>query len=193
MKQVAELAAEYRLRIHLDGARIFNAAVARGIPATDWTQYADTVNVCMSKGLGAPIGSLLAGDAETIERARWTRKRLGGGMRQVGVLAAAALYALERNIPRLAEDHANARRLAEGLAELPGLDVRPAETETNIVVIRATEECRFNANELLALLAEHDVHVVPFGENTMRAVTHLDVDRDDIERALEAFGKLLAN
>jgi threonine aldolase len=191
MKQVAELAAEHGLRIHLDGARIFNAAVARSTPVTAWTQYADTVNVCMSKGLGAPIGSLLAGDAATIDRARWTRKRLGGGMRQVGVLAAAALYALDHHIVRLADDHANARRFAEGLSDLPGLDVRPAETDTNIVVVRVTETCRFTSAELLALLAEHQVFVVPFGENTMRAVTHLDVDRDDIEKAIEVFGRLL--
>ncbi|NLH47391.1 MAG: low-specificity L-threonine aldolase [Myxococcales bacterium] len=191
MKQVAELAANGGWRIHLDGARLFNAAVARGIPATEWTRYADTVNVCMSKGLGAPIGSLLAGDAETIAKARWVRKKLGGGMRQVGILAAAALFALENNILRLAEDHANARRLAEGLTELHGLDVRPAETETNIVVVRCTDKCRYNSGELLALLAEYNVFLVPFGDNTMRGVTHLDVDRDDIERAIEVFTTLL--
>lgn len=191
MKQVRELAQEHGIPIHLDGARLFNAAVARGLPVTAWTSLVDTVNVCMSKGLGAPIGSLLAGDADVIREARWIRKRLGGGMRQVGLVAAAALYALDHNLLRLAEDHANARRLASGLAALPGLEVKPAETDTNIVLIHLTEGCRFTAPELLALLAEFDVHLVAFGERTLRAVTHLDVNGQDIARAIEVFGRLL--
>jgi threonine aldolase len=191
MKQVAELAAEAGLRIHLDGARLFNAAVARGIPATSWTQYADTVNVCMSKGLGAPVGSLLAGDAATIVKARQTRKRLGGGMRQVGILAAAALYALDHHVLRLAEDHANARRFAEGVADLPGIDLKPAEVDTNIVVVRLAENARFTAPELRALLAEYGVLLTPFGDMALRAVTHLDVNRDDIDDAIAVFTRLL--
>ncbi len=191
MKQVADLAAEFGLRIHLDGARLFNAAVARGVPATDWTRYADTVNVCMSKGLGAPVGSLLASDAATIDKARRTRKRLGGGMRQVGILAAGAIYALDHHVLRLAEDHANARRLAEGLAELPGLEIRPADVETNIVIVRLAEDCRFTAPELRALLVEYGVLLTPFGDMALRAVTHLDVDRDGIDEAIEVFAKLL--
>jgi len=191
MKGVSELAREHGLAIHLDGARIFNAAVARGVPVTEWTKLADTVNVCMSKALGAPIGSLLAGESELIERARWIRKRLGGGMRQVGVLAAAALYALDHHVVRLAEDHANARRLAEGLSELPGLDVRPNETETNIVLLRLTDECRYTVPELLALLDEHKVLMVPFGEKTIRAVTHLGVTTEQIDQALESCNKVL--
>ncbi len=191
MRSVSAVAREHELRLHLDGARLFNAAVARGVPVTAWTSLVDTVNICLSKGLGAPIGSMLAGPAELIDRARWIRKRMGGGMRQVGVLAAAGLYALENNVVRLADDHANARRLAEGLFDLPGLDVRPQETETNIVIIRVKESCRYSAGELLALLAEKDVLMVPFGEATIRAVTHLDVTAADIDRAIMAYRKLL--
>ncbi|MDP8224363.1 MAG: GntG family PLP-dependent aldolase [Candidatus Lernaella stagnicola] len=191
MAEVGRLAAEHGLRIHLDGARIWNAAVARGIPVTEWTQWADTINVCLSKGLGAPIGSLLAGDEETIARARWTRKRLGGGMRQVGLMAGAGLYALEYHIPRLADDHANARALAEGLNGLPGLNVRPGETDTNIVMIDLTEDCRFTGPELQALLTEYDVHVIAMSPGRIRAVTHLDVDRAGIDRAVEVFAGLL--
>jgi threonine aldolase len=191
MSEIARVARENDLHIHLDGARIWNAAIARGIPLTDWTQYADTVNVCLSKGLGAPVGSLLAGEADLIERARWTRKRLGGGMRQVGILAAAGLYALEHNLLRLAEDHANARALAEGLAALSGFSVRPTEVDTNIVMIDLTDECRFTAPELAALAAEYDVHLLPMSDKRMRAVTHLDVDREGIGRAVEVFEKLL--
>ena len=193
MRQVHNLAREYGLRIHLDGARIWNAAVARGTPVTAWTTLADTVNVCLSKGLGAPIGSLLAGSADIIAKARWTRKKLGGGMRQVGVLAAAGLYALDHHIVRLAEDHANARALAEGLLDLPGLDARPAEVDTNIVMIDTTEKCRFTAPELAALLAESGVHMIALGPGRIRAVTHLDVDRDGIDHAISVFEKLLKN
>jgi len=192
MRGVSALARERDLRLHLDGARLFNAAIARGAPVTAWTSLVDSVNICLSKGLGAPIGSMLAGPAEFIERARWIRKRMGGGMRQVGILAAAGIYALENHIPRLAEDHANARRLADGLFDLPGLEVRPQETETNIVIIRVRENSRYTAPELLALLAEKDVLMVPFGEGTIRAVTHLDVRAADVERAVEIARKLLA-
>jgi threonine aldolase len=192
MRGVSTVAREHELRLHLDGARLFNAAIARGIPVTEWTSLVDSVNICLSKGLGAPIGSMLAGPVEFIERARWIRKRMGGGMRQVGILAAAGIYALQNHIPRLAEDHANARRLAEGLFDLPGLDVRPQETETNIVIIRVKETSRYSATELLALLAEKSVLLSAFGEGVLRAVTHLDVNEADIDRAVEACRKLLA-
>jgi len=192
MKQVRALSRERGIPIHLDGARLFNAAVARRLPVTAWSSLADTVNICLSKGLGAPIGSLLAGETGAIREARRIRKRLGGGMRQVGIIAAAALYALDHNLLRLAEDHAHARRLAEGLASMPGLEVRPAETETNIVLIHLTDECRFTVPELLALLAEFEVRMVAFDERTIRAVTHLDVNSEDIDRAIEVFARLLA-
>ena len=191
MRGVAEVAAEHRMAVHLDGARLFNAAVARGIPVTAWSSLADTVNICLSKGLGAPIGSMLAGTAEMIRKARQVRKRLGGGMRQVGVLAAAGLYALEHHIVRLADDHANARRLAEALCALPGLDVRPTETETNIVLIRLTDECPYGVLELLAVLKERNILMVSFGEHTIRAVTHLDVGIGDIETVIGEMEKIL--
>ncbi len=191
MRGVWNVARERGLKVHLDGARIFNAAVAKGVPVTQWTTLADTVNICLSKGLGAPVGSVLAGDAKTIERCRTIRKRMGGGMRQVGILAAAGLYALEHNIVRLAEDHANARRLAEGLVGLPGVHVDPQATETNIVLIHLEEECPFNAVELNAILVEQGVLLVEFGERIVRAVTHLDVSAADIDLALEAFRRVL--
>ncbi len=189
--EVAKLAREHDIKIHLDGARIWNAAAARGIPVTEWTQHAHTVNVCLSKGLGAPIGSLLAGSKETIEKARWTRKRLGGGMRQAGVIAAAGIYALDHHLVRLAEDHANARALAEGLLGLPGLDVRPTEVETNIVMIDMTEDSKFTAPEMQALLAEYNVYVLALAPTRIRAVTHLDVERAGVDRAIEVWRKLL--
>lgn len=191
MREVWEVARAHGLKVHLDGARIFNAAVALGEPVTKWTALADTVNICLSKGLGAPVGSMLAGDAETIERCRLIRKRLGGGMRQVGILAAAGLYALEHNIVRLAEDHANARRLAEGLVGLPGVHVDPQATETNIVLIHLEAQCPFNAVELNAVLAEQGVLLVEFGERIVRAVTHMDVTAQDVEHALEIFRRML--
>lgn len=192
MRNVAQVARENDIRVHLDGARIFNAAVARGIPVTEWTALADTVNICLSKGLGAPVGSMLAGSSETIQKARWTRKQMGGGMRQVGILAAAGIYALDHHIVRLAEDHANARKLAESLADLPGLQVRPAEAETNIVLIHLADDCRYSPPELLAVLAERGVMTVPFGRTTLRAVTHLGITADDIDQAAEAFHQVLA-
>ena len=188
-RAVAKVAHERDCRVFLDGARIFNASVASGVPVSDYASEVDAVSFCFSKGLGAPIGSMLVGDAEFIAKARKVRRMLGGGMRQVGVIAAAAAYALQHNVERLADDHANARRLAEGFADvLPGC-VDPARVETNIVVIELGE---IDAVALSGRIWDSGVRVYPTGAHRLRAVTHLDVDRDGIERAIVAFRDAIA-
>ncbi|MFC7156536.1 low-specificity L-threonine aldolase [Halomarina halobia] len=164
--------------LHLDGARVANAAVSRGVPLDRMVREVDSVMMCLSKGLGAPVGSVLAGDAEFVERARRVRKLLGGGMRQAGVIAAPGLLALE-NVDRLAEDHENARVLAEGLSDLSGLVVQ--EPETNIVLV----ETEGPASAFLDRIGEAGVAGSEFGEHTVRFVTHWDVSRDDVEAAVE--------
>jgi len=186
---VAAVAHEAGVPVHLDGARLFNAAVALGRPAADFARPVDSVTFCVSKGLSAPVGSVICGSAELIERARRWRKLLGGGMRQVGVLAAAGIVALERMVERLAEDHANARRLGEGLAKLPGLRVDLASVQTNIVILRVERGAAATA-ELVAGCAARKVKVHAMGPAAMRCVTHKDVDAEDISRALQAFREL---
>ena len=186
---VAAVAHEAGVPVHLDGARLFNAAVALGRPAADFARPVDSVTFCVSKGLSAPVGSVICGSAEFIERARRWRKLLGGGMRQVGVLAAAGIVALERMVERLTEDHANARRLGEGLAKLPGLRVDLASVQTNIVILRVERGAAATA-ELVAGCAARKVKVHAMGPAAMRCVTHKDVDAEDISRALQAFREL---
>jgi threonine aldolase len=172
------------LRTHLDGARLFNAVVATGIEARRWAQHFDTVNVCFSKGLGAPVGSALAGPRDLIREALRHRKVLGGGMRQAGVLAAAALYALDHHIDRLADDHANAQRLAEGIRQIDCLRLDPDVIDTNLLVFHV-DPAWGTAAEFAAGLKEHGLLMLPTGPATLRAVTHLDVNRADVERAIE--------
>ena len=181
---VAETAKEHGLKVHLDGARLFNAQAATGIPAREWCSHADTVSVCSSKGLGAPVGSLLAGDEETISEARRARKAFGGGMRQAGIIAAASLYAFENNVERLSEDHKRARNLAAGLREA-GYDAR--EPDTNLVLVAVDDPPEF-----LQALAREDVLVTPGKPGFVRLCTHLDVGDDDIETAVEAATRILA-
>jgi threonine aldolase len=169
------------LGVHLDGARLFNAAAALGRPVSELCAKADTVMVCLSKGLGAPVGSMLAGPAALMDDARLYRKRLGGGMRQAGILAASGLIALEQMPARMAEDHANARLLAEGLGALPGVRVLNPEPATNIVVFEAPEPARLSAD-----LKARGVLINPISETALRAVTHYDVTREDCEQALAA-------
>lgn len=178
------------LPVHLDGARLWNAAVALAVPIARLATGAATVMVSFSKGLGCPVGSCLAFATATVERARvWEiRKRLGGGMRQSGVLAAAALYALDHNLTRLAEDHANARQLAERLAGCKA--VRPSVPETNIVMLDLVREGD-TAETVIPKLARAGVLVVPFGARRLRAVTHLDVTQADIERAADILAATL--
>jgi threonine aldolase len=190
--EVCERARGAGLPVHLDGARIFNAAAASGGTPAELTRKFDSVMFCLSKGLGAPVGSLLVGSRGFIGQARIVRKLLGGGMRQVGVLAAAGLVALERSPERLPEDHANARRLAEGLAELPGVEIDPGKVETNIVIFGVEPSGR-TAAEICAALAEQRVLASPFGKFSIRMVTHYDVDRAGIDRALRALRVVLVS
>lgn len=175
-------AREAGLACHLDGARLWNATAATGIPEADYAAPFDTVNVCLSKGLGAPVGSVLTGPADLIQQARRYRKMLGGGMRQGGMLAAAGLYALAHHRPHLAQDHAKAQALAEGLAECPAFDLNPAQVETNIVMF---DTVGLDAEPVLHALAAQGLLMVPFGPRTIRATTHRDVSMDDIDRALQ--------
>ena len=182
---VAAEARELGLKVHLDGARLFNAQAATGTLAREWCEHADTVSVCSSKGLGAPVGSLLAGDAETIAEARRARKAFGGGMRQAGVIAAGSLYAFEHHVERLAEDHKRAKRLADGLREA-GYGVQPPET--NIMLVEVAEPDRF-----LKALARAGVLATPMTGRTVRFCTHLDVGDEEVEAAIEAAAAITAD
>jgi threonine aldolase len=184
MQEIRLLAARHGAPVHLDGARLWNAAAASGTPEHAWTRHADTVMVSLSKGLGCPVGSLLAGSAAAMEEARIVRRRLGGGMRQSGILAAAGLYALEHNRPRLAEDHARAKRLAAGLKGIDGIAV--VEPETNIVMIDLLDG-RPDASHVVRELAARHVLLVPFSARRLRAVLHLDVGDDAVDAAVAAF------
>ena len=175
---VTEEAREHGLKVHLDGARLFNAQAATGIPARNWCEYADTVSVCSSKGLGAPVGSLLAGDEATIQEARRARKAFGGGMRQAGVIAAASLYAFEHHVGRLAEDHEHARRLAAGLLDA-GYNVEAPET--NIVLVQVE-----GVQDFLQALARRGVLATPGKAGHIRLCSHLDVGDEEIDTAIEA-------
>ena len=189
LRALSGLARERGLRLHLDGARLWNASVATAVPIADWAACADTLMMCFSKGLGAPVGSILVGSSEHVRAARRTRKRWGGGMRQVGILAAACLHALDHHVARLAEDHARALRLAEGLASLPGLAV--VWPDTNIVYMDLGEGAP-EARAMVAALSERGVRLGVYGPRRIRAITHLDVDDAGIERALTAFRDVLA-
>jgi threonine aldolase len=186
-REILEIAHAHGIPVHLDGARIFNASVATGIPVSELVRGFDSVMFCLSKGLGCPVGSLLCGSREFIEEARRVRKALGGGMRQAGILAAAGLYALEHHVERLAEDHENARILAQGLSEIPCLSVTPPET--NIVMVEILRGP--TAAELAERLKRRGVLVAPAGAGTearkLRLVTHLDVSREDILRTIDLF------
>ncbi len=176
--------------VHLDGARVFNAATYLGVDVRSYTAKCDSVMFCLSKGLGAPVGSLLVGSREFIEKARVYRKTFGGGMRQVGVLAAAGLVALEKGPKRLVEDHRNARHLAEGLAQIPSIKVELARVQTNILILDVSGTGLTSA-ELSARLKEHNVLASGVTPETMRMVTHLDVNREMMDRALEVMAHVV--
>lgn len=185
MAQVRALADRYGLCVHLDGARIFNAAVALGVSPALLARDVDSVSFCLSKGLSAPVGSLVCGSAEFVRRVRRQRKVLGGSMRQAGVLAAAGIVALETMVERLADDHRNARCLAEGLARLPGVLLDVARVQTNIVIFEMAPDAPSPA-DLATALAARGVKVGTIGGRRLRAVTHYGIDRANVEYALEA-------
>ena len=181
IREAAEAARDRGVAVHLDGARLFNASVALDRPVTDFTEPVDSVMCCLSKGLGAPVGSIVAGDADFVERSRRTRKLFGGGMRQAGIIAAPGLRALE-NVEELATDHEHARRLAAGLDELPGLSA--TEPETNLVLVDAVGE-DLDVQTVTERLAERGVLASVIGPETIRFCTHRDVDESEIEAAIE--------
>lgn len=181
---VATVAHGAGVPVHLDGARLFNAAVALRREAREFSRQVDSVTFCLSKGLGAPVGSVVCGRAELVARARRIRKMLGGGMRQAGVIAAGALYALDNHVERLAEDHANAQRLADAIRNIPGLELRPPQVETNLVIFRV-EPRLGTAADLAARLRQRGLLIGGFGGQSMRAVAHLDVSRADIDVAAQ--------
>lgn len=187
---IARLASKHDLRVHLDGARLFNAALAAKTTVQELARQTDSVCVAFSKGLGAPAGSVLCGSAPFIEKAMRFRKMLGGGMRQVGILAAACLYALDNNVERLEVDHQNAKRLAHGLAEMDGINIDPEDVVTNIVLFDVGST-PVNADTFAEKLAPLGVLLIPFGPTTLRAVTHLDVTTADIDAALEIIQQFL--
>ena len=187
--EVCDRAHDAGLRVHLDGARVFNASVALGIPVAQLTAKADTVMFCLSKGLGAPVGSLLVGSAELMERARIYRKALGGGMRQAGILAAAGLIALEQGPQKLVVDHANARFLAEGLAQIPGIKIDPNKVQTNILMCEVSGT-GMTSYELAQNLAAQNVLASGFGPQFIRFVTHLDVSREECAQAVEVVASI---
>jgi len=189
LASVREVAERHGLPVHMDGARVWHAATALGRPVADIAAPADTVMASLSKGLGCPAGSLLAGPAELIERAWTVRKRLGGGMRQVGILAAAGLHALEHHLPRLGEDHARARRLYEACRQIDGLS--PVEPDTNTLRIDVVRD-DLPAAEIERRLHERGVWILALGPDWLRAVTHRDVDDAAIERAIEALWAVMA-
>lgn len=186
IEDVLQTARRHGLRTHLDGARLLNAVVASGVSAADYARGFDTAWIDLSKGLGCPAGAVLAGSAEIIKEAWRYKQMMGGALRQSGILAAAGLYALDHHVERLADDHANARVLAEGLARIPGVEIDPAEVETNIVVFRVND-----AAALCRDLAGRGVAMIDLGPDRVRAVTHLDVDRDGITAAIDAVAQAI--
>ena len=188
IESVTAAARGHGLSLHLDGARLWNASVASGVSEAEYASHFDTVSVCFSKGLGAPVGSILAGTADVIAKARFYRKQQGGAMRQVGIIAAAARHALEHNRSRLADDHANGRALANGLAKLPGLEVDAAGVETNMVFIGTGDR---DAGALAKRLEELGVRLLDTGPHTLRAVTNLTVSAEEVGQTLTAFEQAL--
>ena len=190
MQAVSDIARRHSLKIHVDGARFFNAAVALDVPAAELAADADSLSFCLSKGLGAPVGSVVCGSREFISEARRARKILGGGMRQAGVLAAAGIVALNEMVDRLADDHANARKLAEGLAQMPGVLVDPEQIRTNIVYFEVDRQ-DMTVEEVVKRLDESGARMLPVGPGRIRAVTHYHISSEDIDYVLGVFAKVL--
>ncbi len=183
IEKISKLCRRKGIKLYLDGARLWNASVAGGVPLREYSRHFDALMVCLSKGLGCPAGSVLAGGRSFIERAKRVRKMLGGGMRQAGILAGAGLYALRHNIRRLADDHRRARRLAEAISGIPGVAINLGSVQTNIVVFDISRS-GLKPEQAARKLAVRGVWVIPFGRTSLRAVTHLDVDDRGIETAV---------
>ncbi len=193
LRAVVEVAREHGLATHMDGARLLNAAVASGVPARDLTRGFDTAWIDLSKGLGCPVGAVLATSRDRLGDVwRW-KQRLGGAMRQAGILAAAGIHALDHHVDRLVEDHALARRFAEGVAGIPGLGIALDSVESNIVYFDVEEGIGRSAKEISASLAERGVSIGALGPGLLRAVTHLDVGAAEVDAALEALREVLGN
>jgi threonine aldolase len=190
MQAVGDIARQHTLKIHVDGARIFNAAVALGVPPDNLAEQADSISFCLSKGLGAPVGSLVCGSREFIAQARRARKVVGGGMRQAGVLASAGIVALTQMVDRLADDHANARKLAERLAEIPGVTIDLALIKTNIVFFEFTHE-KVTPEQLVQKLEDAGVRMLPVGGKRIRAVTRYHITEGDIDYSLKVIEKVI--
>ena len=184
-EEVAAMAKKHGLQVHLDGARIFNAAIALGVDVNELTRHVDSVSFCLSKGLSAPVGSVICGSVKFIAEARRNRKVLGGGMRQCGIIAAAGITALEQMVERLTEDHANARRLAEGIAGIPGLSLDLERVQTNILYFDLTSE-KLTTEALIKRLAGHGIKMLALGPKRLRAVTHYGISAEDIDITLKA-------
>lgn len=182
---IAKVAHENDCAVHMDGARLFNAAIATGTNPARIVRDYDSISICLSKGLGSPVGSLLVGSSEFIALAHRWRKMFGGGMRQAGVIAAAGIYALENNISRLDDDHKRANKLASAINEMEMFSVNIEGVQTNMVYIEINGD--LNANQVVEKLAEHDVHVLALGDNLLRAVTHIHITDEDINKSINAF------
>ena len=190
IRAVTDVARRHGLACHLDGARLMNAVVASGSPASEYASHFDSSMLCFSKGLGAPVGAALAGSRDFIGQAWRFKHMFGGAMRQSGILAAAALYALDHNVERLADDHANARRLAEGIADLPGIQLHLEDVETNIIIFDV-DPARMTADQFVSRMAETGIDFFALGPQTCRLVTHLGITTDAIDEAIKQFRSFL--
>ena len=190
MQAVGDIAQRHGLKMHVDGARLFNAAVSLGVQASELVAPADSVSICLSKGLAAPVGSVICGSREFIDEARRSRKVVGGGMRQAGIIAAAGIVALTEMVDRLADDHANARKLAEGLSITPGITIDPTQIQTNIVFFEVTHE-QITAGDLVERLDAAGIRMLSTAPGKVRAVTHYHISEEDIDLALEKISELM--
>jgi threonine aldolase len=190
MQAVGAIARRHHLKIHVDGARFFNAAIALGVAPKDLAAEADSVSFCLSKGLAAPVGSIVCGTQNFINEARRARKVLGGGMRQAGILAAAGIVALNEMVERLAQDHANAKKLAMGLAHIPGLSLDPDQIRTNIVFFELESE-QMTAAQFSRRIDAEGIRMLPTGAQKVRAVTHYHITAEDIDQALAVISKVM--
>ena len=190
MQAVGDIARRHELKIHVDGARFFNAAMALGVAPDQLAAEADSVSFCLSKGLAAPVGSVVCGSRDFIAKARRAKKVVGGGMRQAGVLAAAGILALTEMVDRLADDHANARKLAQGLAELPGISLDLSQIKSNIVFFELTRD-DMPVEQLVKMLDDQGVRMLPVEVGRIRAVTHYHISAEDIDYTLGVFSKVM--